>query len=240
MNNKGYIDIHSHLLYEIDDGAGSIEESVAIIKALANKGFSASFATPHNMPGNDRQTLIERCKDRINNIEGKLGPLGIQYTILCGAENYFDASLETDDPAGYFIPLGSSNTYLVEIPFIGEISHHIVSLKKTGMRCILAHMERYIDVIQNPDKASLCREAGFFLQMNIGSLIGVYGIDVMKTANSILQAGLVDIISTDIHDATHAEIVLKKGLKRVDALLPSGGISRILRDSPLDILNNRL
>lgn len=237
--DKGYIDIHSHILYDIDDGAGTIEESVAIIKALVDAGFSTSIATPHNMPGNDRITLIARCRERINSITERLEPLKINYEILSGAENYFDASLNIKDPAGYFVPLGSSETFLVEIPFIGETSHHISALHKTGLRCVIAHVERYIDIVQNPDKAYMCKEAGFLLQMNIGSLIGIYGFDVMKTANYLLNAGIIDIISTDIHDTGHADAVLKKGFKRMEAIMPSRQISRTLKDIPSDILQNR-
>jgi protein-tyrosine phosphatase len=237
--DKGYIDIHSHILYDIDDGAGTIEESVTIIKALTDAGFSTSIATPHNMPGNDRNTLIAGCRERINGISGRLELLKINYEILPGAENYFDASLNIKDPAGYFVPLGNSDTFLVEIPFIGETSHHISALHKTGLHCVIAHVERYIDIVQNPDKAYMYKEAGFLLQMNMGSLIGIYGFDIMKTANHLLNAGIIDVLSTDIHDTEHAYAVLKKGFKRMEAIMPLPQISRALKDIPSDILQNR-
>ncbi len=237
--NKGYIDIHSHILYDIDDGAGTIEESVEIIKVLSAAGFSTSLATPHNMPGNDRNALIARSKERINGISKRAGELGINYEILLGAENYFDASLNIKDLTDYFIPLGGSDMFLVEIPFIGEPSYHISALRKSGLHCLIAHVERYMEIAQYPDKAYLFKEAGFSLQMNVGSLIGVYGLDVMKAANQLLNAGIIDVLSTDIHDINHADSVLKKGFKRLEAIMPSLQIARVLRDVPLEILQNR-
>ncbi|MCL5277654.1 MAG: hypothetical protein M1517_07780 [Deltaproteobacteria bacterium] len=233
--NKGYIDIHSHILYDVDDGASTLDESVQMIGALFHAGFSASFATPHNMPGNDREALLSRCRERIRSISGKAGGALTGYEILQGAENYFDASLDISDVASYFVPLGRSETFLVEIPFIGEVSHHIASLRKSGLRCIIAHVERYADIIQNPDRAHLFKQAGFLLQMNIGSLIGIYGFDVMKTAGLLLNAGIIDVMSTDIHDVAHADAVLNKGFKRLEAILSPQQVSRLLRDTPYAI-----
>lgn len=239
MNSKGYIDIHSHILYSIDDGAGTIEESVKIVKVLVDMGFSASYATPHNIPRNDRDDLIQRIEDRAMQISRALESEGVAYKIHTGAENYFDVSLNIKNPESYFIPLGNSDVFLVEIPFIGEISHHITALRRTGLKCIIAHVERYMDIVQSPDKASLLKEAGFLLQMNIGSIIGVYGIDVMKTANRLLETDIIDAIATDIHDLNHANIVLKKGLKRLETLTPHEQLTRILKNTPYDILHAR-
>ncbi len=237
--NKGYIDIHSHILYDVDDGAGTVEESVRMMKALAVAGFSVSFATPHNMPGNDRGALLSRCRERIRGITEKAGDMLTGYSILPGAENYFDATLDRGEASDYFIPLGDSDTFLVEIPFIGEVSLHLSALRRSGLRCIIAHVERYADVVQDPNKAYLFKQAGFLLQMNIGSLIGIYGFDVMKAAGRILNAGIIDILATDIHDIAHADVVLSKGLERVKALLPPRQVTKVLRDMPASAAHSR-
>ncbi len=234
--DKGYTDLHSHILYETDDGSGSLEETINMIKALADAGFSASCATPHNIPGNDNILLLSKSREKIRIIGETLEQQHIGYTINTGAENYFDASLEIKNP-DYFIPLGNSETFLVEIPFIGETSHHIDALHKTGLHCIIAHVERYMDIVQNPDKATVLKQAGFLLQMNFGSLIGVYGADVMKAAHVLLKKGIVDVIATDIHDIHHAGPILKKGMKRLETLLSPVKVNQVLRDNPSGILN---
>lgn len=226
--DKGYVDIHSHILYDIDDGPGTIEESVEIVKLLIHAGFSTSYATPHNMPDNDRDALLSGIEERINSIYLALESEGITYKINTGAENYFDSSLNIKNPESYFIPLGNSHIFLVEIPFIGEISYHLGALHKTGFQCIIAHVERYLDVVQNPDKLFMFKKSGFLFQINIGSLIGVYGLDVMRTANYLLTSGVIDVIATDIHGIEHADIVLKKGLKRLKTVASAYQISEDL------------
>ena len=233
--NKGYIDIHAHLLYETDDGSGSIEETVRILQGLFDAGFSASYATPHNIPGKDTSLLLAKSKDKIQKISEILGRQGMDYTLYTGAENYFDASLNIKDPE-YFIPLGDSDTFLVEIPFIGESSHQIDALHKTGRRCIIAHAERYLDIVQNPDKVIVLKQAGFMVQTNIGSLIGVYGFDIMKTANYLLKKDLIDILATDIHDIHHADIILKKGMKRLETLVQPAKIIQLLKENHAALL----
>ncbi len=235
--NKGFTDLHSHILYETDDGSGSIEETVKMIKVLADSGFTASCATPHNIPGNDNGVLLSMSREKIRNIGEALAKQHLEYPVNTGAENYFDASLNIKSP-DYFIPLGNSETFLVEIPFIGEISHHIDALHKTGLRCIIAHVERYMDIVQNTEKALTLKQAGFMLQMNFGSLIGVYGSDIMKAAHVLLKNDLIDVIATDIHDIHHAEVILKKGMKRLETLVPPEKVTRVLRDTPSSILNS--
>lgn len=235
--NKGYIDIHSHILYEVDDGSGSLEESIWMIKTLSSAGFSTSYATPHNIPGNDRKALISKSKDRINKILETLGKQDILYQINTGAENYFDASLN-NNPEDYFIPLENTDVFLVEIPFIGESLHHIDALHRTRLRCIIAHVERYFDIIAHPEKAYIFKQAGFMLQLNLGSLIGFYGIEVMQTANYLIKNGLIDIIASDIHDIKNTEITIKKGIKRLNALVEKDEFSNLLRNNLLNILNS--
>ncbi len=235
--DKGYADMHSHILYDIDDGVTTIEESVEIVKLLAHAGFSTSYATPHNMPGNDRNTLLSGIKERINRIYLALESEGITYKINTGAENYFDTSLNIKNPESYFIPLGDSNVFLVEIPFIGEISYHLGALRKTGFQCIIAHVERYLDVVQNPDKLFMFKKSGFLFQINIGSLIGLYGLDVMRTANYLLTSGVIDVVATDIHSIEHARIILKKGLKRLEAVASAHQISDDLSNISYKIPN---
>ncbi len=234
--NKGYVDIHAHLLYETDDGSGSIEETVKILQGLIDAGFSTSYATPHNIPGNDTSLLLTKSKDKIQKISEILEKKGIDYTLNTGAENYFDASLNIQDP-DYFIPLGDSDTFLVEIPFIGESSHQIDALHKTGRRCIIAHAERYLDIVQNPDKITILKQAGFMVQTNVGSLIGVYGFEIMKTANYLLKKDLIDVLATDIHDIHHADIILKKGLKRLETLVHPAKILQLLKENHAALLH---
>ena len=233
--NKGYVDIHAHLLYETDDGSGSIEETIKILQGLFDAGFSASYATPHNIPGKDTPLLLAKSKDKIQKISEILGRQGMDYTLYTGAENYFDASLNIKDP-DYFIPLGNSGTFLVEIPFIGESTHHIDALHKTGRRCIIAHVERYLDIVQNPDKVIVLKQAGFMAQTNIGSLIGIYGFDIMKTANYLLKKDLIDVLATDIHDIHHADIILKKGMKRLETLVQPVKIIQLLKENHAALL----
>lgn len=235
--SEEYIDIHSHILYEMDDGSGSIGESIEMIKALLNAGFSVSYATPHNIPTNNKAQIVSNSKDRIDNILEKLDDLKVHYQLNIGAENYFDASLNID-PKDYFIPLGNSDSFLVEIPFVGESLHHIDGLHKSGLSCIIAHVERYLDVIEHPEKVYVFKEAGFKLQMNLGSLIGIYGIDIMKLATYMLKKNLIDIIATDIHDIQQANIIIKKGIKRLNTLIDDKQLVSMLKETPSNILNN--
>ncbi|MCL4478060.1 MAG: hypothetical protein M1381_03015 [Deltaproteobacteria bacterium] len=236
--SSGYIDIHSHILSDIDDGASSADESLEMINALISMGFSTSYATPHNMPGRDQSDLHLKAQTRLNELSKCLQDKGINYELFLGAENYFDMSADIENYDDYFIPLGKSGVYLVEFPFVGDIINHVTKLHETGLKCIIAHAERYMSIIYEPEKVSMLKDAGFIIQMNLGSLIGLYGLDVMKTARYLLEKNMIDIIATDTHNSIHIKELLRKAFKRLSTFIPEEEQIRLLLETPAKLLGN--
>lgn len=201
------IDIHSHILPGIDDGAPNIETSLQLIEGLYNQGIKKTIATPHiigDLYRNNPQTI----NAALQQVQQACAQKGIAIEITAAAEymidDYFIELLKSEAP---LLTL-HKNIILTEIPFTStpENLEDIVALiKEKGYKPILAHPERYHFFQQNFDKYFYLKEIGFTLQVNLLSLAGYYGSKAEKAANFILENNLANLVGTDLHHHKHLE-----------------------------------
>lgn len=237
------IDIHSHLLYGLDEGAKSIEDTIEICKYLADNGFNTVIGTPHIIQGlynNTAEKILNRWKEVTSVVENK----NINLKILPGAEYYIDYFFYKNltNPKN-FLTLNNNGKYmLVEFPLSGipNIVQDIVfKIKINGFLPVLAHPERYATLIDNPKKAAELNEMGFIFQMNLGSLNGGYGSGVKKTAEKLLEEGLIYCVALDIHSLEQARACVERGLPALRNLVGDDGVKTLLHDNPSVLLGSQ-
>jgi protein-tyrosine phosphatase len=220
------IDLHSHVLPGIDDGASSWVESDAMLRRWRALGFQTVVATPHLKQALD-QGYLDRIEQAYAEVLALAAPLGV--TVLRGFENLLSPDLPDQLLAGVPLSLGESKAVLVELPFRQwphHADHTFFALQTAGFQPILAHPERYADVQRDPTLAVQLAERGIALQVNIGSLTGLYGKSARKTAETLFRRNAVALVASDAHGSGATFDHLERGLERVEEL--AGHQARVL------------
>ena len=206
------VDIHSHLIPGIDDGAKTMEDSLDLIKVLKGLGFRKIITTPHIHSEyylNTREGILEG----VGRVKEALLAAGMEMDLEASAEYYMDEHFEGLLDRDELLPLAGKYV-LVETSFYGappKLDQYFFKIQTKGFVPILAHPERYFYRHGDLRAFEEMREKGVLLQLNTLSLTGHYGPAVLKQGRELLKAGLIDVLGTDMHHAGHGE-GLKKGL----------------------------
>lgn len=194
------IDIHCHVIPNIDDGSRSVEESLRQIRQMAEGGISHAFLTSHYFKGHYHYTRDE-YNSKLNTLIQEVKHQGIDITLLPGFEVFLQNGIE-DDVIKHKLTLGDSSYILVETELNGlpsDFYENIFKLLRKGYKPILAHAERYVSLMNRPEKVEALIERNTYIQVNAGSLIGQYGKFVMSAAWKLVDRGWVHFIGSDDH-----------------------------------------
>jgi protein-tyrosine phosphatase len=202
--SSAVVDMHSHVLPGIDDGAQTVEDSIFLVRRMMDLGIKKIIATPHIMADYYRNTH-ESITGALEILKAELVKQGMDIEIEAAAEHYFDETFEKRIEDNKLMTMGD-NYVLFEYSFISKPPNDIQiiqKLKDAGYKPILAHPERYpyMDI----EKLRNIREWGCSLQLNTISLVGYYGKEVKKIAEALVDNQLVDFISSDMHHVRHAD-----------------------------------
>jgi tyrosine-protein phosphatase YwqE len=198
------VDMHSHVLPGIDDGAKTLEESVALVKKMMALGIKKIIATPHIMSDYYKNTA-ETINSALKILKSELEKEKIDIVVEAAAEHYFDETFEDLVNNRKLMVMGD-NYVLFEFSFISKPPNAIPviqKLKDLGYKPILAHPERY--PYMDLEQFKTLHDWGLSFQMNTISLTGYYGKEVKKMAENLVDHELIDFISSDMHHLRHAE-----------------------------------
>jgi protein-tyrosine phosphatase len=218
------VDMHSHVLPGIDDGAQTVQDSVTLVKKMIALGIKKIIATPHIMIDFYRNTP-ETIGSALELLKAELKQQNINIPVEAAAEHYFDETFETRVNEGKLMTMGD-NYVLFEYSFINQPPNAIAVIQKLndkGYKPILAHPERY--PFMNLEQYRQVRSWGCNLQLNTISLTGYYGKEVKKQAEMLVDNDLIDFISSDMHHEKHA-FALQEALR-------TPHLEKLLFDYPL-------
>ena len=205
---NGFVDIHSHILPGIDDGASDIKASVLMIEEMRKLGFKDIIATPHIFPGVHNNTV-----ESISNSYLKIKHEISKYMRISYASEYMiDKSLIAKAKEKQLLTI-KDNFVLIEMSYMAEpcnLYEIIYELKMNGYEPILAHPERYSFLHNNFKKYLKLKNAGCYMQMNLLSSTGYYGSNVTKIVNKLLKNNLIDFVGSDAHNLRHLREFKKK------------------------------
>jgi protein-tyrosine phosphatase len=206
-------DMHSHLIPGIDDGAKTIEDSIALIKRLHGLGYRKAITTPHIMSDFYKNTP-EIIHAGLAKVRQAVANENIEMEIDAAAEYYLDDGFLDKLEHEKLLTFGN-NYLLFEISYINcpdNLKEIIFRMQVMGYKPIMAHPERYPFWFAKFDEYQSFRDQGVLLQINANSLSGYYGFEAKKTAEKLIEKEWVDLIGTDMHNLTHAD-ALKKTTK---------------------------
>jgi protein-tyrosine phosphatase len=205
-----YIDIHSHLLPGIDDGAKDIEDTQFLIHSLKDMGVSKFITTPHTFAGiwdNTKSNIESVAKETISILNKNSFNVPIQVASEYLLDDHFVSLIHK----GEILTL-KENYVLVEMSYINPPIHLydiIFDLQIAGYTPVLAHPERYSFYHKNFDEYKKLKNAGCLFQLNLLSTVGYYGGEVSETAKKLLNAGLINYVGSDVHHKKHIESFAK-------------------------------
>lgn len=239
------IDMHTHLLYGVDDGPQTIEGTIQMVKAAVEEGITDLIVTPHayNPKYNVERDVIYR---QINELTDIVKQLAYPLRLHTGHEIHLHEHLVENILSGEVITLAKSRYVLLELPFytVPAYTFQIIQiLIANGYTPIIAHPEKNRAIAEKPEVLKKLIHQGALAQITAGSVTGHFGRHVQKTALQFVQANLIHCYGSDAHNVSSRPFLFSKGLnilekkvypELVDILLENN--RRILQDETLTIL----
>ena len=204
------IDLHTHLLPGIDDGAKSLEEAVQIIKQGREIGITAICTTPH-LSSSFSKDRTEKIMENFLKLQEKVSVEKIDIQLYLGSEIDLRMNFDSIRRLPFFFINQTQKYLFVELP-LGEFppftERILFSLLIEGLSPILAHPERSLSKESDFERIKKLKDSGILIQLNAGSLIGDFGKKIQKGAKRLLEEDLVDFVSSDAHDLNRRPITV--------------------------------
>ena len=195
------IDIHTHILHGVDDGAKTIEEALELIKASASIGVTDIFCTPHNMHKGQYDVHPSVLRVAFEELSRKVKEMEIPLNLWLGNEIYITSSVVDRLERGDALRLNDTKYVLIEFSMMKEHvdpEEMIYDLKASGYNVILAHPERY-DYLKSAEDIVAYKRFGAQIQVNASAVVGLYGKKTQNKVMKLLKLGEVDYVASDIH-----------------------------------------
>lgn len=202
------VDMHSHLLPGIDDGAKTIEESLSMIKRFIELGYKRLIMTPHVMSDFYRNTP-EIILGKLDLVREACKKEGLEIQLDAAAEYYLDEGfvkkLENKEELLTF----GDRYLLFETSYLNaphQLDTAIFMMQSQGYKPIMAHPERYVYNFGKVEKFEELYEKGVLMQVNLMSVVGYYGPPQKRMAEELIAKGIVNFIASDCHKDRHLDV----------------------------------
>ena len=238
MDKMKFVDIHSHIITNVDDGSESVEASIYLLNKEKEANVGYVILTPHYRRGMF-ESSVDKIKEGFNDLVNLAKKNNIDIELFLGQEIYIRKldSFKEYLNKEVIISMNETLYYLLEFSYDSEIdiSEVVYNAMLLNKKVIIAHIEKYnyIDI----DKAYDIKSGGAFIQVNASSIIGRYGHKMKKKALRLIKEGLVDFVASDCH--ANREFDLREAYNLVNRKFGSEVSSKLFRDNPFNLLISR-
>jgi protein-tyrosine phosphatase len=238
------IDTHSHVLFGVDDGAQTVEESIEMLKVAQEDGLTKVITTSHSVPGIKYENDATHLNDIYHQVQEEMKKQDIKVELILGSEIMLTPlSLEwlRDHKAQ---TLNNTSWVLVEIPWNKNLLFDIdedkalAKVKEMGYRVLIAHPERYPLIQNDYRRLAYWKSLGYDFQVNRSSLLDTKNEIIHDLAWRMLDDGYCDVIGTDAHKYTGMRVNKLKDI--YDILAERYGASeanRLIHDNPQRLID---
>ena len=229
-------DIHSHILYGIDDGSPSKEDSIKLLKDMEDYGITDIILTPHYIENSLYMVSLDIKIKLINELQ--------KYTkinLYIGNEVYINNNILELLKQKQISTLNNSRYLLVELPMSSKINNledTMYNLIKNGIIPIIAHPERYTYVQENINYLDDLKELGVLFQSNYESIFGKYGNIAKKTIKKLLKNNYISFLGSDLHRVSSKNNT-KRVQKKLNKYLTDDDIKKLTDVNILKVINNQ-
>lgn len=212
------IDIHSHILPGVDDGAQTVEDSVNMAKLAVEEGITKIIATPHHQNGkyfNRRNEILNRVIELNRVLQEKNIPL----EVLPGQETRIYGELADDLDNGDILPLNQTNYLFIELPS-GHVPRYteklLFDVQLKGLTPIIVHPERNSEVIENPNLLLNLVKKGTLTQVTAGSITGHFGKKIQKFSMQLIESNMTHFVSSDAHNISSRSFKVRESISDIE------------------------
>ena len=235
------IDIHTHILPNIDDGSRSIEETINLVKEAKNAGFESILFTSHYMEGYYEINVEER-ETLINAIYENLQAKNIDVNLFLGNEIYMSENVIKLLEEGRASTINNTSYVLVELPLNAEplnLYNLIYEMQQYKLVPILAHPERYTYVQQDSELIYDLIQKGVLMQANFASIIGYYGTKAQIFVKKMLKSNMVHFLGSDVHRENTIYPKIPQILEEIKNIIGTDKLEELTSINPKLVLNNK-
>lgn len=234
------IDLHSHILWGVDDGASDLATSLEMAKLFADQGVMHVACTPHILPGRYHNTGPQ-IRTAVAVLQNEIDQAGISLKLTSGADNHIVPAFVIGLQEGRLLSLGDTKYVLVEPP------HHVAptrmedmffELVLAGYVPIVTHPERLTWIEKQYDRVLALTERGVWMQVTSGSVRGAFGRRPKYWAERMIGDGIVHILASDAHNTTSRRPDLWDGFQAAERLVGKEEAWNLVAVRPWGILND--
>lgn len=210
------IDLHSHILPGIDDGARTLADSVEIARAALEDGITVIAGTPHVR--DDWPTDADTMEQGVAQLRAELAAAGLPLDVRAGGEIALDWTVKLSVDELRRFGLGGSRYLLVETPYYGwplQLPDLLLSLRDQGLVPVLAHPERNVDVQVMPERLVPLAQAGIVVQVTAASVDGRVGRRAADCGRRLIREGVAHLLASDAHHASVRAVGMSTAVKEV-------------------------
>jgi protein-tyrosine phosphatase len=235
------IDLHCHLLPEVDDGAVDLKTSLAMARMSVAEGVKVIACTPHILPGVYDNTGPD-IRHRVQRLQLELNATGINCRLVPGCDAHISPDLVSKLKSGRALTLNDSRYVLVEPP------HHVLppnidrlffDLLAAGYVPVLTHPERMSWVDRNEELLNRLVLSGVWMQMTAGAIIGGFGEKVKRQAVKMLHRAMIHIVASDAHNTANRPPVMGEAFRALGGIVGLEEARNLVETRPAAILEDR-
>lgn len=212
------IDLHSHILPGVDDGAQTLEDSLEMARKAISQGITHLMCTPHHNNGKYNNPADKIIRD-VAALQKELDQRGLDLTLLEGQEVRLTELLLTAIQRDEILFTDLDNTYLLiefptnEIPIYAEqVFYHLLN---RGQVPVIVHPERNAVFREEPNRLVSFLEMGTLTQLTAPSIVGVFGNEIQNTARQMLEHNMLYMVASDAHNLRHRTFLMKEAYAEI-------------------------
>ncbi len=234
------IDIHCHIMPGVDDGSPDTDTSLQMLKIAAANGVKKIILTPHHKPMHHNVSPKHNAAYR-QRLQDVARDNGVNVNLYSGNEVYYSDETQADLESGNICTLAGSDYVLVEFhpayPY-KAIHNGLYQVQGAGFIPIIAHVERYSDVVSHPAYVRELVDMGCYIQVNASSIMGKYGFGIAHFTKKLIKEDLVHFVATDAHDTGRRAPNIADCRKYVERKFGLDTADRLFYDNPQSVLDN--
>ena len=233
----GYYDVHCHILPGVDDGARTMEDALRMLRISWKEGIRHVVVTPHFHVGH-YETPMEVLRERFEELRRQTWRELPEMNLYLGCEICYHMDAGKKLARGELLTMGGTKNVLVEFlpkSGISTIQNGLQEIQMAGKQPILAHAERYRELLGNYDAIEKFIQMGFYIQVNASAVAGQEGFRIKQFVKKLLDYEMVHLIGTDAHDPQHRKPAIRDCATYIERKWGSDYVEELLVHNP-DVL----
>ena len=239
MGKTQFIDIHSHFVFGVDDGAYDLNASMAMLEQAASLNFKILLATPHATELTDDEFNLQLL-NHFKQVKEAAQKEKLHVELFLAAEMFFSHRIFDWFSYSWSTFNNNGKYFLFELPLFDlpeGVGEFIFQARLKGLVPILAHPERYRYLHDKIDKLLTFVQQGCLIQINAGSIVGQFGSSVQSFAFKLIKSGMAHFVASDAHETeSRSYLTLVQAREELTSILDDNALHRLFWQNPLNAI----